>query len=121
MKESRKPGKYVGMGAGLGISLGASFGVIYGIMMEDVGFWIAIGVGLGITFGVGIGTRLDAKVKNKKWKYSNHINVKNAKWLLQKRLDCYDITKKLINQNQNITNRNGIGITHRVKMKTNLV
>jgi len=65
---------------------------------------------IAVLIGVGSGIGLTFYWRKRKWKYSNHINVKNAKWLLQKRLDCYDITKKLIHQNQNITNRNGIGI-----------
>jgi len=91
MKESRKPGKYVGMGAGLGISFGAAFGVIYGIMMEDVGFWIAIGVGLGITFGVGIGTRLDAKAKNKKWKRTIHPWRLNTDFVLSEQYESMEM------------------------------
>jgi len=60
-----KGSKYLGTLTAMGLIFGVTFGVIYGRMMEDVGFWIAIGAGFGLTMGAAIGTRLDAKAKNK--------------------------------------------------------
>lgn len=53
MPEEKKKTDYLGMGLGLGIAMGASLGM----MMDNIGFCIAIGTSLGVVFGTTMNQR----------------------------------------------------------------
>ncbi|MEN3154560.1 hypothetical protein [Priestia aryabhattai] len=53
MSEEKKKTDYLGVGLGLGVAMRASLGML----MDNIGFGIAIGTSLGVVFGTTMNQR----------------------------------------------------------------